>query len=106
MKTSLIVGASMTALLGALAVPAFAVTPLELAQQKACLNCHAVDHKLVGPSYKDVAAKYAKDPDALKRLSAKVRAGGSGVWGPIPMPPNAVTEAEADILVKWVLSQK
>ncbi len=84
-----------------------ALAQLELAKQKNCLACHAVDKKVVGPAYKDVAAKYANDPGAAARLSKKVREGGTGVWGKIPMPANKqVSEAEADALVKWVLSLK
>ena len=78
---------------------------LKLAQSKGCLNCHAIDHKVVGPAYKDVAAKYKSDAGAQARLAAKVKAGGGGVWGSIPMPPNPVSDAEAQTLVKWVLSQ-
>jgi len=79
----------------------------ELAKQKNCLACHAIDKKLVGPAYKDVAKKYENDKDALARLSKKVREGGVGVWGQIPMPANPqVNEAESVTLVKWVLSLK
>lgn len=78
----------------------------ELAQKKGCMACHQLAAKVVGPSYKDVAAKYAKDKDAVKKLSEKVIKGGSGAWGPVPMPPNAVTPAEAEQLVKWVLTVK
>ena len=77
-----------------------------LAKAKNCMSCHAVDKKLVGPSYKDVAAKYKADKAAPAALAAKVKAGGKGVWGQIPMPPNNVTEDEAKKLVAWVLSQK
>ena len=77
-----------------------------LAKAKNCMSCHAVDKKLVGPSYKDVAAKYKGDAGAAEALAAKVKAGGKGVWGQIPMPPNNVTEDEAKKLVAWVLSQK
>lgn len=79
----------------------------KLAQDKACLACHTVDKKVVGPSYKEVAAKYRTDKGAEAKLVKKVREGGSGTWGQVPMPPNAnVSEKEAQILVKWVLSQK
>ncbi len=77
-----------------------------LAQSKGCLGCHQIDMKVVGPSYKDVAAKYAGDAGALDRLVAKVQSGGAGNWGQIPMPPNNVTDAEARKLVSWVLSLK
>jgi cytochrome c len=78
----------------------------ELAKQKNCLACHAADKKLVGPSYKDVAAKYKGDKDAVAKLSKKIREGGVGVWGQVPMPANPqVNEQEAQSLAKWVLSQ-
>ncbi len=79
----------------------------KLAQDKACLACHQIDKKLVGPAYKDVAKKYAGNKTAEAMLIKKVREGGSGVWGQVPMPPNSgVNEKEAQILVKWILSQK
>jgi cytochrome c len=77
-----------------------------LAKAKNCLSCHAVDKKLVGPAYKDVAAKYKGDAGAVDKLAAKIKAGGKGVWGEIPMPPNNVTPEEAKKLATWVLSQK
>jgi cytochrome c len=81
--------------------------PADLAKSKNCLTCHSVATKIVGPAYKDVAAKYAGQKDAEDKLVQKVLKGGSGSWGAIPMPANTqVTEAEAHILVKWVLSQK
>lgn len=79
----------------------------QLAQQKNCMACHATDKKLVGPSYKDVAAKYAGQKDAVDKLTQKVLKGGSGVWGAVPMPANPqVSEAEAKQLVQWVMQQK
>ena len=78
----------------------------DLAKTKNCMACHAVDKKMVGPAFKDVAAKYAGQKDAEKQLAQKVIKGSSGVWGAIPMPPNNVTEKEAQSLVQWVLSQK
>jgi cytochrome c len=90
----------------ALSSSVYAVDPQSLAQSKNCLACHAVDTKLVGPSYKDVAAKYKNDKTAEDKLVKKVIAGGSGVWGQMPMPANPVTEAEARVLVQWVLSRK
>jgi cytochrome c len=84
-----------------------ALANLDLAKQKNCMSCHSVDAKLVGPAYKDVAKRYAGQKDAEDKLVQKVMKGGSGVWGPMAMPPNAqVSEAEARILVKWVLSLK
>jgi cytochrome c len=84
-----------------------AMADLKLAQSKACTACHAVDKKMVGPAYKDIAAKYASDADAAAKLAVKIQKGGVGVWGQIPMPANpAVSAAEADTLAKWVLSIK
>jgi cytochrome c len=92
-------------MLAAACVPAMA--DLALAKSKNCLSCHAVDKKVVGPAYKDVAAKYAGQKDAVDKLSAKILKGGSGVWGPVPMPPNTqVKEAEARQLAAWVLTLK
>lgn len=90
---------------GLAAAPAFANQ--DLAQKKNCMACHAIDKKVVGPAYKDVAAKYAGQKDAVDKLSQKVIKGGSGVWGQVPMPANAqVNEAEAKQLVQWILSLK
>jgi cytochrome c551/c552 len=83
-----------------------ALASMDLARQKNCLACHAVDKKLMGPAYKDVAAKYDGQPDAVDILTAKVIQGGSGVWGHAAMPANRVTPAEARQLVQWVLSLK
>lgn len=77
-----------------------------LAKKSGCLACHGVDKKVLGPGLKDVAAKYKGDASAEAKLVAKVKAGGSGVWGPIPMPANSPQVKDADIksIVKWVLS--
>jgi cytochrome c len=84
-----------------------AETGAELFKSKNCAACHAVATKIVGPSYKDVAKKYAGDKTAEDKLVQKVMKGGSGTWGAVPMPANPqVSEAEAHVLVKWVLSQK
>jgi cytochrome c len=78
----------------------------DLAQKKNCMACHALDKKLVGPSYKDVAAKYAGQKDAVDKLAQKVIKGGSGVWGPVPMPPNAaVPDGDIKKLVDWILKR-
>jgi cytochrome c len=76
----------------------------DLAKAKNCYACHALDKKLVGPAFKDVAAKYKGNKEAQATLAKKVVAGGGGVWGPIPMPPNPVKEDEAKMLVEWILS--
>jgi cytochrome c len=76
----------------------------DLAQKNACLSCHSVDKKVVGPAFKDVAAKYAGDKAAHDMLAAKVKAGGKGVWGPIPMPANpGVKPEDLDKIISWVL---
>lgn len=78
-----------------------------LAKNNGCFACHAVDKKLVGPSYKDIAAKYRNDKKAEANLVQKVKAGGKGVWGDVPMPPNAhVKDADIKTLVQWILSLK
>jgi len=76
----------------------------KLAKDKGCTACHANDKKLVGPAYKEVAKKYKGDAGAAAKLAEKVVKGGQGVWGPIPMPPNKVTDDEAKKLVAYVLS--
>ncbi|GAB1394664.1 c-type cytochrome [Rhodocyclaceae bacterium] len=95
-----------TALIAAgvmVSAPAFA--DKGLATKSGCMACHAVDKKLVGPSYQDVAKKYAGQADAVKKLSEKVKKGGTGTWGQVPMPPNAaVSDANIETLVKWVLA--
>ncbi len=97
--------ASVFALVTVLAPPAFANA--DLAQKKSCLACHATDKKLVGPSYKEVAAKYEGQKDAAALLAEKIQKGGVGVWGQIPMPANPqVSAAEAKTLAAWVLSIK
>ena len=91
-------------LAGTCAAPAMA--SMEIAQKAGCIACHAVDKKLVGPAYKDVAAKYKGQADAATKLAEKVRKGGTGVWGPIPMPPNPaekINDADLKTVVAWVL---
>jgi cytochrome c len=78
-----------------------------LAKSKNCMSCHATDKKIVGPSYKDVAKKYAGKADAVAMLEGKVKKGGSGAWGTVPMPPNAaVSDADVKKLVAWILATK
>lgn len=86
---------------------ALAADPLQLAQQKQCMACHALDKKVVGPAFKDIAAKYAEHPAATPELVKKVMKGTSGTWGTLAMPANTqVTEAQAAELVNWILQQK
>ncbi len=106
MKTPFALAAAALATL--LAAPAQA--SMELAQKKSCMACHATDKKLVGPSYKDVAAKYAGQKDAVAQLAERIQKGsvpGKGNWGAIPMPANPQVSAdEAKQLATWVLSIK
>jgi cytochrome c len=92
-----------------LAAAVLAVTPVfaskELATKNACLACHAVDKKLVGPAYQDVSKKYAGQKDAEETLAKSIKAGGSGKWGPVPMPAQAaLSDADAKALAAWVLA--
>ena len=92
-------------LIAAASIAAPVLADEALAKSKNCMACHAIDKKLVGPAYKDVAKKYAGQKDAGDKLAAKIMKGGSGVWGAIPMPANAqVNEADAKKLAAWVLA--
>jgi cytochrome c len=98
---------SVLAVLGLCLVAAPALASEELAKKHACTACHAIDKKLVGPAYKDVANKYRSDPKAEAMLVDKVKKGGVGVWGQVPMPPNsAVPDADVKTLVKWIRGLK
>jgi len=102
MKRAFLLIAAASAVVSA---PAFASA--ELAQKKNCMACHATDKKLVGPAYKDVAAKYASQKDAAAKLAEKIQKGGVGVWGQVPMPANPQVSAdEAKTLAAWVLTIK
>lgn len=102
MKSLIVLGVVLGA---AIASPAYANA--DLAQKKNCLACHATDKKVIGPAYKDVAAKYAGQKGMVDKLAQKILKGGSGVWGAVPMPANPqVSEAEAKQLASWVLSIK
>ncbi|MFZ3120843.1 MAG: c-type cytochrome [Variovorax sp.] len=84
-----------------------ALADLALATSKNCMSCHAVERKVLGPSFKDIAARYKDNKAAPEQLAAKIIKGGAGVWGPIPMPANTqVSEADAKKLAAWVLSTK
>ncbi len=97
------------AALGLALAAGWTVTPAALADEALakkhnCTACHAVDKKMVGPAYKDVAKKYKGQADAAAKLAEKVKKGGSGVWGAVPMPPNAaVPDGDINTLVAWVL---
>jgi cytochrome c len=101
MQKTLVIFFSLLSVVGA------AQASAELANSKNCMGCHNIGVKVVGPAYKDVAAKYKGDPKAVDYLTTKILKGGSGVWGAIPMPANTqLNEAEAKQLAKWVLQQK
>lgn len=98
--------ATLTAF-AAISVSTAAMADLKLATDKNCMACHSVEKKVVGPGYKDIAAKYAAQKDAVDMLAGKILKGGANVWGPIPMPANAqVNAAEAKVLATWVMSLK
>jgi cytochrome c len=102
---ALVTGAGVMAAGAAQAADAAAAEAL--AKKHACTACHAVDKKMVGPAYKDVAAKYRGQKDAEAKMIDKVKKGGTGVWGQVPMPPNAaVSDGDVKLLVQWVLSIK
>ena len=88
------------------ATSSYAATGAELAQKNGCMACHGVDKKILGPAFKDVAHKYKGNADAVASLSKKIKDGGSGVWGAIPMPPNGskVNDADIKVLAEYVLS--
>ncbi|WP_295503673.1 c-type cytochrome [Limnohabitans sp. Rim8] len=82
-----------------------ALASMDMAKKNACMACHAVDKKMVGPSYNDVAKKYGSQKDAAATLAKSIKAGGSGKWGPVPMPAQAaLSEADSLTLAKWILA--
>jgi len=96
---------AIAALATVFAVSTPALADMALATAKNCMACHAVGKKLVGPSYKDIATKYAGQADAVDKLAGKIIKGGSGAWGPVPMPANAqINDADARKLVAWILA--
>lgn len=78
----------------------------ELFNAKACVGCHSVDNKVLGPALKDVAAKYAGKADAVELIMKSIKGGSTGQWGPIPMAPNPVTDEEAKTLASWIVTLK
>ena len=96
----------LSLLLSALVLSIPAQADEALAKTKNCTTCHGLDKKIVGPAYKDIAAKRGAEKGAEAALAAKIKAGSKNEWGQVPMPPNNVTDAEAATLAKWVLSIK
>lgn len=94
---------TIASLLGSVSGPV--VASMELAKKNHCFACHAVDHRVIGPSFKEIARKYTNDKTAQARLITKVKMGGGGVWGAIPMPPNPqLSDTDVTLLVDWILS--
>ena len=107
MKSIMILIAAAAAVTLSASAPAAEAPAEALAKNSGCLACHAADKKLIGPSYKDIAAKYRGDKGAEADLIKKVKVGGKGVWGDIPMSPNAhVKDEDIKTIVQWILSQK
>ena len=105
MLRSLVPKTAFIALVTTLGAPAQA--SIDLARKHSCASCHAPDRKLVGPSYKDIAARYRGQADAGLKLADKVRNGGSGVWGRMVMPPmSKVPDADLKALVEWILATR
>lgn len=98
--------ALLAALAAFVAGPAFADAGMDLAKKKNCFACHAIDKKVVGPAYKDVAKKFGGQKDAVAMLAERIQKGSVGVWGQVPMPANQVTPEEAKELAAWVLTAK
>ncbi len=95
-----------TCALALASLPAMADTGADLTKKNNCMSCHGVDKKIIGPAFKDVAKKYKGNADAVALLSKKVKDGGSGVWGPIPMSPNkSISDADIKTMVEYVLAQ-
>jgi len=104
MKSRLLTATGGIAFAAAVLVSPVAMADEALVKAKGCTACHANDKKLVGPAYKEVAKKYKGDAGAAAKLAEKVVKGGSGVWGPVPMPPNKVTDDEAKKMVAYILA--
>ena len=104
MKPRLLTATAGIAFAAAVLMSPAAMADEALVKAKGCTACHANDKKLVGPAYKEVAKKYKGDAGAAAKLAEKVIKGGQGVWGPIPMPPNKVTEDEAKKMVAYILA--
>lgn len=104
MKKILIAAIAAAGVLGGTNAMADAAKAKQMAQKYNCLACHSEDKKLVGPAFKEVAKKYKGDAGAGAKLAAKVKGGGGGVWGSIPMPPNNVPDGDIKAMVDWILA--
>jgi cytochrome c len=100
-----LLGAALLTLFSGAALAQSAAAAKTLASKNACLACHAVDRKVVGPAFKEVAAKHAGQPDALEKVSARIKSGGAGMYGPVPMPAQAqLKDDELKLLAGWILA--
>ena len=105
MNSSQLLSAALLTLFSGTALAQSAAAAKTLASKNACLACHAVDKKLVGPAFKDVAAKHAGQADALEKVSARIKSGGAGLYGPVPMPAQAqLKDDELKLLAGWILA--
>ncbi len=105
MTSTSLLALALLALTSTAAIAQDAAAAKALASKNACLACHAVDKKLVGPSYKDVAAKHKGQSDALEKVAARIKSGGSGIYGPVPMPAQAqLKDDELKLLAGWILA--
>jgi cytochrome c len=95
-------GAPASTLAAAPSAPSGEASALALAGRNGCTACHGLDNRIVGPSFREVAAKHASRADAVAYLALKAKAGGGGVWGSIPMPPQAIAEADAEAIARWL----
>ena len=103
-STTLLIATTFTLISGA-ALAQDAAAAKALASKSACMACHAVDKKLVGPAFKEVAAKHAGQADALEKVSARIKSGGAGMYGPVPMPAQAqLKDDELKLLAGWILA--
>ena len=103
LKQIVLAASALLATSGAFALDAAAAKAL--ASKSACLACHAAEKKLVGPSYKDVAAKHKDQANAVETVAARIKSGGSGIYGPVPMPPQPnLKDDELKLLATWVLA--
>ncbi|MFW2356596.1 c-type cytochrome [Hydrogenophaga sp.] len=105
MSSSQMLSAALLTLFSGAALAQNAAAAKALASKSACLACHAVDKKLVGPAFKEVAAKHAGQADALEKVSARIKSGGAGMYGPVPMPAQAqLKDDELKLLAGWILA--
>lgn len=98
---------TLSAALAALLAPAGASASADLARSKNCVACHSAERRMIGPTYKAIAARYADDAGAVRTLTERILAGSSGNWGPMPMPPQpSLSRDDAETLARWILTHR